>query len=168
MNIKPICLCLVKLGDKGLEIVKNYPNALPDEVLSQISIKSMPLNAKDGDFISTNINNNYLSGYVFTTPSTKGRGGIASLVAIFNTMQYNTEIIKKVFSFTITELRKNDLVSVDVISEILPKLYTGLTNEMLKIKISSVVTLEFDFKEKQEEKDGKKILIEDIKKDVWS
>jgi len=52
--MKPISLCLVQIGNKGIELVNSYPNVLPTEVTNQIILKSMPFGAKHGDFITTN------------------------------------------------------------------------------------------------------------------
>ena len=164
--MKPISLCLVQMGQKGLELVKSHPDVLPTNVLNQIVIKSMPMSAKDGDFTSSTVGDTVFSGYIFSVPSTVGRDNIASLVAVFNNMKYNSEIIQKVFSFTIDELKKNNLADIGTITKILPNLYTGLADGQLRVKISSVVTLEFDIKEKKE--DDKDIeAIDGFGKDLW-
>lgn len=164
--MKPISLCLVQMGNKGLELVKAHPNALPKEILNQITIKSMPLGAKDGDFTSNTIGETVFSGYVFSLPTREGRDNIASLVAVYDNMRYDREAIRKLFSFTITELRKHNLVELQTIEKILPKLYTGLIEGHVKVKISSVVTLEFDFK-REEEIDKDQEALNGFKKDAW-
>ncbi|NHJ46668.1 MAG: hypothetical protein FK733_02660 [Asgard group archaeon] len=164
--MKPVSLCLVQMGSKGLELVKAYPNVLPESVIDQIVIKSMPFNAKNGDFSSSTLDNTVFSGFVFSVPSQVGRDNIASLVAVYNDMKYDTETIRKVFSFTISELKKYNVADIETVSKILPNLYNGLAEGQLKIKISSIVTLEFDFKQK-EEKDSDEDSINSFGKDLW-
>ena len=164
--MKPISLCLVQMGSKGLELVKSYPNVLPESVLSQIVVKSMPMSAKEGDFASSTVDNAVFSGYIFSVPSQIGRDNIASLVAVYNDMKYDTEIIRKVFSFTISELKKYNVADIQTVEKILPNLFNGLADKELKIKISSIVTLEFDFKDK-EEKDLDEEAINSFGKEMW-
>lgn len=163
--MKPVSLCLIRMGQKGLELVDTYPEVLPKEALNQIAVKSMPFNARDGDFSTSTVGDNVISGYVFAVPSQEGRSNIASLVAVFDSLKFDPETIKKVFSFTITELKKNNLIEIDTLSKILPNLYKGLAKKQLKIKISSVVTLEFDFREEEEEEKAKEL--DKFSKEIW-
>ncbi|HUT80739.1 MAG TPA: hypothetical protein VMZ29_05995 [Candidatus Bathyarchaeia archaeon] len=164
--MKPISLCLVQMGQKGLELVKAYPDVLPENTLNQIIIKSMPMGAQEGDFSSSTANDTVFSGYIFKVPSEVERSNIASLVAVYNDMKYDSESIRKVFAFTISELKKKDLVDIETLSRILPNLYTGLVEGQLKIKISSIVTLEFNFNEgKDANKDDE--ALNEFGKDLW-
>ena len=81
----------------------------------------------------------------------------------FNSMDYQPQVIKKVFSFTVTELRKNDAITTEMISELLPKLYDGLVKGQLRIKISSVVTLALEIGEEEVKKDS----FDEFGDDVW-
>lgn len=164
--MKPLSLCLVQMGQKGLELVKAHPDVLPLNVINEIVIKSMPMSAKDGDFTSSTVADTVFSGYVFSVPSDTGRDNIASLVAVFNDMKYNSEIIQKIFSFTVSELKKNNLADINTITKILPNLYTGLADGQLKVKISSIVTLEFDIKDKKDN-DLDQEAIDGFGKDLW-
>ena len=164
--MKPISLCLVQMGQKGLELVKAYPDVLPEETLNQIVLKSMPMGAKEGDFTSSTAGDTVFSGYIFSIPSKVGRSNIASLVAVYNDMKYDSETIRKVFSYTVTELHQKKLDDVETITKIMPNLYKGITEGQLKIKISSVVTLEFNFQEeKAKDKNGE--AINGFTKDFW-
>ena len=164
--MKPISLCLVQMGQKGLELVSAHPNVLPEDMVNQIVIKSMPMSAKDGDFSSATVDNAVFSGYVFSVPSEVGRDNIATLIAVYNDMKYDSEVIRKVFSFTVDELKKKNLADIQTITKILPNIYTGLVEGQLKIKISSVVTLEFDIKEKKEN-DKDLEALNGFGKDLW-
>ena len=107
----PVSLCLVTMTRNGLEIVKPFPNVLlPKDLISEIQIKSMPLGAKNGDFTTNILKNEYaISSFVFRVPSQKGRDDIASLVALFDNRDYYSNIIRKRFSITIGELKKNNI-----------------------------------------------------------
>lgn len=154
------------MGKKGLELVKTYPKTLPQDLLNQIVVKSMPFSAKEGDFTTNTVENNVFSGYVFSIPEHEGRKNIACLVAVYRNMKYNAEAIKKIFSFTITELKRNDLIDLETLTKILPNLYKGIVDGHLKVNISSVVTLEFDFKKKRHQDKDQEALNE-LRDDIW-
>jgi len=164
--MKPISLCLVQMGKTGLELVKAYPNVLPEDILNQIVIKSMPFNAKEGDFTSSTVGDAVFSGYIFSIPSPGDRDNIASLVAVYNNMNYDNKAIRKVFAFTISELKKNNVADIDTLMKILPNLYTGLVEGRLKIRISSVVTIEFDL-QYEDEKDKDMESLNGFGRDLW-
>ena len=147
-------MCLVHMGKNGLEMVKSFPEILPEEAIKEITIKSMPLGAKEGDFSSNVLtNDNAFSGYVFTIPSQIGRDNIASLVAVFEDMSYNTTNVRKAFTVLIYELKKQNALSTEILTNILPSLYKGFDSKNIKIKISSVVTVEINFDDKNDDTD---------------
>ena len=149
--MKPISLCLVQMGDKGLEMVKSHPNVLPKEILNEVTLKSMPMGAKPGEFSTSSVGDLYYSSYIFKIPRADQRDNIAAIIAIYNNMKYNIEGIKKVFSFIIKELDSKALLKADIIEEIMPNLYNGFGSGHIKIKISSVATISVDFEEGKEE-----------------
>lgn len=153
------------MGDKGLELVKAHPNVLPKSVLSEITYKSMPMGAKPGEFSSAAIGDMYYSSYIFQLPSEGSRDNIAAIVAVFNSMKYNMEGIRKVFSFLVKELEGKSLLKTEVVEEIMPNLYAGMQSGHIKIKISSIATIDIDFVEESttEEKD----ITNDIEDDLW-
>ena len=171
--MKPINLCLVQIGNKGIELVNSFPNVLPAEVTNQIVLKSMPFGAKHGDFITTNSGQLFLSGYVFKIPRENERDNLASIVAVYDSEKYNPPAIKKLFSITIEKLTENKLVNIETIEKILPEIYNGMSKGHLKIKISSIVTLEIDFitEEEEEEKesltDPTEEIVSDVQRELW-
>ncbi|MBD3190188.1 MAG: hypothetical protein GF308_06075 [Candidatus Heimdallarchaeota archaeon] len=165
--MKPVGLALIQMGKTGLELVKSHPNVLPKETLNEIVLKSMPLSAKDGDYASSTAGGCVFESYIFSIPG-KRRRNIASLVVIFDKENYDRKTIRRFCSFTITELKKNNLADAETISEILPNLYNGLSERRMKIKISSVVTLSFDFDEKeQKDKKPEEKFVDSLKEDFW-
>ncbi|NHK30499.1 MAG: hypothetical protein FK730_04065 [Asgard group archaeon] len=163
--MKPVSLCLVQMGDKGLELVKSHPQVLPKEVLNEITYKSMPMGAKAGEFTSAAVGDLFYSSYIFKLPQEGSRDNIAAIVAIFNSMKYNIEGIRKVFSFIVKELDSKSLLQTDVVEEIMPNLYKGMQSGHIKIKISSIATIDIDFVEDEgpEEKDR----TNDLEDDLW-
>lgn len=162
--MKPVCLCLVQMGQKGLELIESYPKVIPDEEMATIALKSMPIGAKEGDFSTNTVGKSVISGYVFRIPAADSeRDNIGSLVAVFNDMNYDPLVINKVFSFTIDGLNSYNLISVQNISEILPSLYNGIIKGELKIKVSSITTLEMTVGENKEKKNS----FDSFGEDVW-
>ncbi|NHJ48558.1 MAG: hypothetical protein FK733_12305 [Asgard group archaeon] len=163
--MKPVSLCLVQMGDKGLELVKSHPQVLPKEVLSEITYKSMPMGAKAGEFATAAVGDLFYSSYIFKLPTEGSRDNIAAIVAVFNNMKYNIEGLRKVFSFIIKELDSKSLLKTDVFEEIMPNLYKGMQSGHIKIKISSIATIDIDFVEEdaKEEKDR----TNDLEDDLW-
>ncbi|MBD3193039.1 MAG: hypothetical protein GF308_20550 [Candidatus Heimdallarchaeota archaeon] len=150
--------------------MKTYPDdVLPKEILNEVTIKSMPLGAKEGDFTSTVLKSDQaISGYVFALPSNTGRDNIASIVAVFNSTNYNANIIRKVFSVAIMELKNQDSVSLEILSTILPEIYKGLKKGRINIKISSVVTIEVNISdEKEEEKVTEEQKAQALTDELW-
>lgn len=165
--MKPISLCLTQMGKKGLELVSTFPNVLPDQTLNEIVLKSMPMSAKEGDFSSSTAEGCVFESYIFAVPGEQ-RTNIASLIAVYDNSEYNRQSIRKFFSFTVEELQKHKLGDTETFEKILPNMFDGLTKGHVKIKISSVVTLDFDFdyKEKKEKDRGEEFL-EALKDDMW-
>ena len=127
----------------------------------------MPLSAKSGDFASSTVEGCIFESYIFSVPGEK-RSNIASLVIVFKNLSYDREEIRKFFSFTITELQTNNFADIQTLAKILPNLYKGLCQKHIKIKISSIVTLEFDFDDKEKIKgDREEELVDSIKSDFW-
>lgn len=81
-------------------------------------------------------------------------------------MNYDSNTLRKVFAFTVAELKKNNVADIETLTKILPNLYNGLVNGRLKIKISSVVTLEFDMQYK-DEKDEDLESLNGFGRDLW-
>ena len=166
-SMKPISMCLTHMGKKGLELVKIYPDTLPKQTINEVVLKSMPMSAKEGDFASSTAEGVIFESYIFSVPG-EDRGNIASLVAIYEKPDYNRENLRRFFSFTITELKKNNIADTSTLTDILPNLYEGLAKGKVQIKISSVVTLEFDFDEQDKKpKDRGEKFLEEMQGDLW-
>ena len=163
--MKPTSLCLIHMGQKGLELVKAHPDVLPTEETDKIVFQSIPFGSNDGDFVTRTVSNSVICGYVFSLPKIGDeRSNIATLTAVYDSMEFEPQYIKKVFTLIVKELQKNAILSIELIQEILPKIYEGLVKGSFKIKVSSVVTLEF---ETEEDEKPKKQPLGGFSKDVW-
>jgi len=155
------------MGKTGLELVSSYPDILPQQLLNEIVLKSMPMSAKAGDYTSSTAENIVFESYIFTVPG-EARNNIASLVAVFENTEYNRESIRKFFSFTVKELQKHNYADTKTFETILPNMYDGLAKGHVKIRISSVVTLDFDFSYKEKEnKKREEEFVDAMKDDLW-
>ncbi|MHA1126234.1 MAG: hypothetical protein ACTSQX_11470 [Candidatus Heimdallarchaeota archaeon] len=166
--MKPTNLCLVQMGKAGLEVIKSYPETLPSEVFNELAYKSMPLSAVPGDFTTSSLNNLTFSSYIFEVPSEVERNNIASIVAVFNSMSYNQQELKKVFSVIVQELKSKDILKMDIIKSILPNLHTGIQKGHFTIEISSSSRIKFDFRtadSKDESSTSQRT--ENVSDDIW-
>ena len=163
--MKPLSLCLINMGTRGLELVKTFPDVIPADSMNQLVYKTIPMGSNPGDFASTTFNNLNLTSYIFRIPSADQRDNLASLVAVFDNTNYDSNAIKQVFSWVITELEKKDLLSTGTLQEVLPKLYKGFNKGTFKIEITSTSTITFDFP--RESKDKNDNAIDKLSDDLW-
>ena len=163
--MKPLNLCLIQMGIKGLELVKSYPDVLSKEELNKIVFQSIPFGAQDGDFATRTIDNFVICGYIFRIPEIDDkRANIATLTVIYDSMEFQPLFVKNVFSYIVRKLEESNLLSIEIIEDILPKIFDGLAVENFKIKVNPNVTLVYD--KNQEEKKSKKSF-KKFTKDVW-
>ncbi len=159
----PISLILIQMGKSGLELVSAYPESLPEKELNKIVFKCMPLGAEDKDFVTLTVEKRIISTFIFAIKG-KSRNNIGALTAVFVTAEYKPQILERLFSYTINELKKKKLLTIDLLSEILPKLYNGIIDGKYKIEINSEVTLEYQEDQKNEEKNS----FDSFGDDVWN
>jgi len=128
----------------------------------------MPLSAKAGDYASSTVQGYQIECFIFSVPG-ENRRNIASLIAVYEDANYDRDIVRKFFSFTVAELQRYNLNDTNTFSKILPSMLEGLKKGRVKIKISSVVTLEFNFDDgtKKKEKDRGEEFLDSLKGDVW-
>ena len=163
--MKLTSLCLIQMGLNGLELVKAFPAVLTKKEMNKIIFQSIPFGANDGDFFTRTINKRVICGYVFSVHKIeKQRSNIATITAVFDSMDFQPIFIKNVFSLIIQELKNNNILSINLIEEILPKIYDGLIKKSFKIKVNSDVTLEFDFPQNEE---TTKKPFQNFSEDVW-
>lgn len=166
-QLKPTSLCLIQMGQKGLELVKSFPAVLTSDELNKIIFQSIPFGSKEGDFVTRTVDNNVICGYVFSLPKIGvERANIATLTAVYDSMDFQPKHIKRIFTLIVKELQKNRILSIDLVEEILPKIYDGLVKGSFKIKVSSVVTIEFETTQEEKEEPKKKSF-KGFSKDVW-
>ena len=131
--MKPMSLCLINMGVKGLELIKSFPDVIPSDSMNQLVYKTIPIGSNPGDFATTTFNDLNLSSFIFRIPSVDQRDNLASLVAVFSSSDYDSKTIKQVFSWVVSELDKKDLLNTGTLENILPKLYKGFNKGQFKI-----------------------------------
>lgn len=163
--MKPLSLCLINMGSKGLELVKAFPDVIPADSMNQLMYKTIPMGSNPGDFASTTFNDLNLTSYIFRIPTADQRDNLASLVAVFNTTDYDSQSIKKVFSWITMELEKKDLLTATTLENLLPKLYKGFSKKQFKIEITSTSSISFEFSQQSKDKNG--AAIDNLADDLW-
>ena len=167
MEIKPTSICLVRLGANGFEIIKVYPDVIPKKALMEISVKCMPLGAKDGDFISTTIAGNYvISSLVFSSPSNQFRDNITSIVAVFLSMDYNPVVLKEIFSIIVNRIRELELDLMETLALNLEKIYKGFNKSVIKLSANSKEIIEINLDKIL--KENKEKAVKSFKDDIWT
>lgn len=163
--MKPTSLCLIQMGCNRLELVRAFPTVLAKDEIDKIIFQSIPFGANNGDFATRTISKRVICGYVFSVHKIGNeRSNIATLTAVFDSMDFQPKFIKKVFSLIIHELKDNNLLSINLVEDILPMIYDGLIKKTFKIKVSSDVTLEFDIPQNEE---ITKKPFQNFSEDVW-
>ena len=113
-QLKPTSLCLIQMGQKGLELVKSFPAVLTSDELNKIIFQSIPFGSKEGDFVTRTVDNNVICGYVFSLPKIGvERANIATLTAVYDSMDFQPKHIKRIFTLIVKELQKNRILSID-------------------------------------------------------
>ena len=155
------------MSKKGLEIAEVVPNILNQEILKEIALKSMPLGAKEGDFTTVTLSDKKIfSGFIFTVPHLLTRDNIASLIVVFESMNYNTGIIQERFTELINSLKKHNVISVEKVNELLPDLFEGIITGKCRLSIKRGLDIDLDFTD-LEAKFAKKDKIKEFTSDVW-
>ncbi len=154
------------MGTKGLEVVKVHPNILNEKTLNEIALKSMPLGAKENDFITVTLaDKKVFSALIFTVPLQLGRDNIVSLIAVFESINYNAEIIQKNFVKIISNIKEIFDISIEVVSKLLHDIFEGIKREKFKLNLPSNITIDLDFSGL--ELKSKKDKVKNLTSDVW-
>ncbi len=164
-KMKPMSLCLINMGTKGLELIKSFPDVIPADSMNQLVYKTIPIGSNPGDFAQTTFNDLNLTSYIFRIPSASDRDNLASLVAIFSSADYDSKTIKQVFSWVVTELENKALLNTQTLQNILPKLFKGFSKGQFKIEITSTSTISFNFKKDEKDRNGN--AIDSLADDLW-
>ena len=156
--MKPISLCFIQMGEKGLELVSNHPKVLPRPILDAITYKAMPLGAQPGDFYNSTIGKLHYVSYILRLTRKNERDNIAAFVAVFSNTNYDGEIIQQDISKILSELEKKALLKTDIIESIMPSIFEGFKYNQIKITFNKNEDFEIDISKKNGH------IIED---DIW-
>ena len=163
--MKPLVLCLIYLSDKGLKCIRNYPMNISNRDLNKVVTQSMKEDSKDGDFLFSAVGSKILASYIFHVPY---QSDIiqACFTFVYKSMDFNPQEINDYFTETVEKLKQNDMLDLETIANILPKLYSGIKKKDIKIKVKSQVSIQIKSERKKKRKPRKDI-IESIGDDLW-
>ncbi|MHA1298863.1 MAG: hypothetical protein ACTSO9_05405 [Candidatus Helarchaeota archaeon] len=156
---------LLKLEKTGPEIISAYPEVTHKEELRKNLMKLLPFNAKEGEVFSLIAENNmvFLS-YIFTIQESQDeRPDLYAFGVIFNPLEDFTNY-QAFFQTFISELKNNNLLSDNLLINLVPKLYGALKKGKTNIQITKNVTINIKFgKLSSDEKRN----LEDKTNDLW-
>jgi hypothetical protein len=155
------------MSKKGLEITKAYPDVLNQEIKNEIALKSMPLGAKGEDFTTVTLSDKKVfSGLIFRVPHLMTRDNIASLIAVFDSMNYNAGILQERFTELVESLKEHNVISVEKVNNLLEELFEGILAGKCELTIKRGKSIKLDFTE-IEAKFAKKDKLKKFTSDVW-
>ena len=163
--MKPLALCLIYLSNKGLKCVRCYPLSISNKDLNKIVGQSMKEDSKDGDFLFSAVGSKIIASYAFHVPY-ESETIKACFVFVFKSLDFNPQKISDYFSETIEKLKQNNMLDMELIANILPKLYSGFKRGDIKIKVKSQVSIQIK-SEKKKKRKPRKDIIETIGDDLW-
>lgn len=140
-------LCLNKLEVNGPRVIAQYPEKFfTSTELSEVPMKVIPLNAKEGDFTTILFRDNLMIvSYVFTIKEIEGaRPSLMALSGTLDTTKINPFEFKNIFQSIVDQLSLLNLKTADFMSKLLPKLHDTLSQGKSEIKITKTVTLKIE------------------------
>ncbi|MHA1126061.1 MAG: hypothetical protein ACTSO7_10805 [Candidatus Heimdallarchaeota archaeon] len=164
--MKPLALCLIYLSNKGLKCIRCYPMNISNKDLKKIVKQSMKEDSKDDEFLFSAVGSKIIASYIFHVPFEDAY--IKScFVFVFKSVDFNPQKINDYFIETIEKLRQNNMLDLELIANILPKLYSGFTKGDIKIKVKSSVSIEIK-SEKKKKRTSRKDIIKQLSDDLWN
>ncbi|MFX0103820.1 MAG: hypothetical protein ACFFCS_29930 [Candidatus Hodarchaeota archaeon] len=163
-------ICINKLTTQGPEIIGQFPSDFfKNGELTEVPMKAMPLNAKEGDFTTILFRDNLMIiTYIFTLQEEEGtRPSLLSLSAALDDTKINPFSFKELFGSIIEQLKNLELADTDFIVSLLPQLYQSLTAGKSEIRITKTVSIKIEFNgdiAPPEQKKKKKV---DKSKGMW-
>ncbi|MBN1330005.1 MAG: hypothetical protein JXA54_11080 [Candidatus Heimdallarchaeota archaeon] len=153
------------MGKGGLDLYKIYPERLAENIMNEVVIKSMPMGAKEGDFTTVSISDGKVfSGYIFSVPFQIGRDNIVSLIAIFDNLNYHVEVIEKNFKLIVNTLKDQNIISLELISELLPQINECFIKTKGFVKINNDLKIPVNFTSLPLNTKDK---LKDFTEDIW-
>ena len=144
-----------KMTPTGPEIISSYPqNLFTKDDLKNITMKAIPLNAKNGDFSTFLLREEIvIASYVFNIKETKGqRPDLYCISGAMSSNDINPLQFKTIFESIINQLKEFKELNSNTIVALISKLYHTLNNGKTEIKITKTTTLKIEISKDNLEK----------------
>ena len=131
----------------GPEIIATHPSHFfTNEDLQTIALKSIPLNAKDGDFSTLAYKEDLvIASYVFTIREEEGkRPDLFSICAAISVDEINPMHFKKIFESIINQLKEFHELNSKMLIALISRIYQTLNDGKTEIKITKTTTLKIE------------------------
>ncbi|MBD3192101.1 MAG: hypothetical protein GF308_15755 [Candidatus Heimdallarchaeota archaeon] len=167
--MKPICLCLLRKGAQGVDLIEIHPNVLPNVIINEIRNEIFGKDDETEKFITETIGEYGLLSFKFTIFNEQNFPEIISLTFIYPSQKFKSKAAERFVPILISKLAEKSILKLDILQQILPQLYRGFRENKLTIKISSVTEIAFNFieEEKEQAPNNETKAIEAITNDIW-
>ncbi len=167
-------ICINKMLDTGPEIIASYPpDYFSDSEKKEISLKTIPLNAKNGDFTTLAFKDDLvIASYVFTIKENpNSRPDLLAICASIESNNFNPMIFKDMFSSLIQQLKDSQVLTSKTIVALVSNLYRTLSEGKTEIKITKTTTIKVEISSDNlkeiEKAEKKKKKLQEKMKGVW-
>lgn len=143
----------------GPQVLAQYPaKFFSNQELSELPMKVIPLNAKEGDFTTIIFRDNLMIvSYIFTIKEDgQNRPSLFAISATLDSNKLNPFSFKQLFESIISQLKSLNLQSSEFLITILPKLFDSLSKGKSEIKITKTVNLRIEISNEISQSEDKK------------
>ncbi len=149
---------LTAITELGPEVVLTSPEKVLGELEEkEISLKSMPMSGKDGDFISTYIENFHIAALLCSVPpihESYDKRDTFTSIGVFLDKDENPIPYRYIFETIVNECKKHKLLTLDTLKHILPQLYQFSRKNQISLYINTEKTITLTLTKEKTEKTG--------------
>ncbi|MHA1270538.1 MAG: hypothetical protein ACTSPY_12170 [Candidatus Helarchaeota archaeon] len=141
-------ICINKMERSGPVILLQYPeNYFKNQDLTEVPLKTIPINAKEGDFTTIIFRNELIIvSYIFTLKEVENeRASLYAISATIDDKKINPISFKPIFESIIEQFKACNLIKIDILKKLLPKLFSALSKDESEIKITKSCTIKIEF-----------------------
>ncbi|NHI93818.1 MAG: hypothetical protein EAX96_15125 [Candidatus Lokiarchaeota archaeon] len=136
-----------KMNPAGPEIIASHPSQFfTENDLKTIALKSIPLNAKDGEFSTFLFKEELvIASYIFTIQEQEGkRPDLFSICGAISSDELNPHHFKKIFESIIQQLKEFRELNSKTLVALISRIYSTLNDGKTEIKITKTTTLKIE------------------------
>lgn len=144
-----------KMEPSGPEIISSHPpKTFSDEDLREISLKSIPLNAKDGEFSTFLFNEKtVIASYIFTIQKKENsRPNLYAICGALSPNELNPIHLKPVFASIIDQLKEFKELNTNTIVALTSKIFKTINDGKTEVKITKTTTLKIEIEKSELDK----------------